>query len=97
MPVLALNALDDPFVDPRSLPLPGPTGDFGSQAPVRLVVHAHGGHCGFVSAEPPAAASPAAPAAAARLQRKDWLPEELGRFVAHCEQSHLCSQAQAAP
>lgn len=89
VPSLAINALDDPFMDPTSLPtVAGAPCDVGPLAPVRLVCHAYGGHCGFVSATPPSS-----PSGAPSLQRKDWLPEELGRFVEHCERSYLRSQA----
>jgi uncharacterized protein len=47
VPTIAINALDDPFIDEHSLPTVDDIGD----APVRLVYHSHGGHCGFMSNE----------------------------------------------
>mmetsp|Transcript_6526 Transcript_6526/g.22015 ORF Transcript_6526/g.22015 Transcript_6526/m.22015 type:complete len:384 (-) Transcript_6526:58-1209(-) len=43
VPTLVLNALDDPFIEPRSLPRP-------EEVPrnVRLVYTERGGHCGFI-------------------------------------------------
>ena len=48
MPVIAVNALDDPFIAEHSLPRQQ---DVGATAPVRLVYHQHGGHCGFIGHE----------------------------------------------
>lgn len=51
VPTLLINALDDPFFahydDPSLLPSELDIKD----APVRLIVHKHGGHCGFFNAE----------------------------------------------
>lgn len=76
-PTLALNAVDDPFIEARTLPT---SGDVGPDGTVRLVFSPSGGHCGFISAEPPPHAAEGSP-----LQRKDWLAEELARFIEHCE------------
>ncbi|CAM9310490.1 unnamed protein product, partial [Phaeothamnion confervicola] len=45
VPVLALQALDDPFMRAETYPT---TGDLEG-APVRLVYHRYGGHCAFIS------------------------------------------------
>lgn len=75
---MALNAVDDPFIDPNTLPQPADM----HGAPVRLVYHRFGGHCGFISAQPPVFEQAGA---AVPLQPRDWLPEELARFVDHAE------------
>jgi predicted alpha/beta-fold hydrolase len=46
VPVISINAVDDPFIPEHSLP--HPVDDVGG-APVRLIYHEHGGHCGFVA------------------------------------------------
>ena len=43
-PAIAINAIDDPLIDENSLPNEI---DIGPIAPVRLIYHANGGHCGF--------------------------------------------------
>ncbi len=47
VPTIAINALDDPFIDRLSLPTPEDVGD----ASVRLIYHEHGGHCGFAGVD----------------------------------------------
>ena len=79
VPTLALNAIDDPFIESSTLPQPEDVGEA-----VRLVYHRYGGHCGFVSAEVPTMEAHA-PGTAPPLQTRDWLPVELARFVGHCE------------
>lgn len=73
VPTFAMNALDDPFIDETSLPNEKDVGE----APVRLIYHAKGGHCGFstnrMSTEPN---SPAVPS-------YGWLAEELSRMIDH--------------
>jgi predicted alpha/beta-fold hydrolase len=46
VPVVAINAIDDPFVEASLLPT---AADVGEVAPVRVVFHPHGGHCGFMT------------------------------------------------
>ena len=46
MPVLALQAKDDPFMEAESFPTEEDVGE----AAIRLVYHDHGGHCAFVTA-----------------------------------------------
>ena len=48
LPVLVLNAANDPFLPAHFLPSPGDVG-----ADVELDIQAHGGHVGFVSGPPP--------------------------------------------
>ncbi|CAM9622276.1 unnamed protein product [Laminaria digitata] len=45
VPLLAVQAINDPFMDPKKLP----TLDDLRGAPVRLSYHKHGGHCAFVT------------------------------------------------
>lgn len=44
VPTIAINALDDPFIEETTLPT---LDDIGEEAPVRLIYHTDGGHCGF--------------------------------------------------
>lgn len=67
VPTVAINAIDDPFIEASSLPSDADVGD----APVLLVYHEHGGHCGFISSDEPAA--------------HGWLAEELSRALSHIE------------
>lgn len=45
VPTIAMNARDDPFFDEDALPCP--VQDVGDLAPVRMIYHDYGGHCGF--------------------------------------------------
>ena len=45
VPLLMVNAKDDPFIDGDALPRQERVGD----APVRLIYHDYGGHCGYRS------------------------------------------------
>lgn len=45
VPTIAFNAIDDPFIESGSLPTEAE--HVGEEAPVRLIYHANGGHCGF--------------------------------------------------
>lgn len=47
VPAIAINAVDDPFIDPLTLP----TADVVGDGSVRLIYHEHGGHCGFAGVE----------------------------------------------
>lgn len=82
VPALAVNALDDPFIESSTLPT---AEEVGLSVPLRLVYHRHGGHCGFVSAHPPKESFHAPDSSPSLLQTRDWLPVELARFVGHCE------------
>ena len=48
VPVVAINAIDDPFILESTLPT---AEDVGEIAPVRLIYHSHGGHCGFYTSQ----------------------------------------------
>jgi len=63
VPTLVLHALDDPFTTPDAVPEPGE-----AAPPVRLEVHRHGGHVGFV-----AGAVPGRP--------RYWLEERVPAFL----------------
>lgn len=78
---LALNAVDDPFINPNTLP----TSQEIQGAPVRLVYSPRGGHCGFISARPPTFTH--VDGEVETLEHRDWLPEELARFIVHAESS----------
>jgi predicted alpha/beta-fold hydrolase len=80
VPTLALNAIDDPFIESSTLPT---IEEVGADVPLRLVYHRYGGHCGFVSDTPPPRDDVSGDTAP--LQTRDWLPVELARFVDHCE------------
>jgi len=45
VPTIAMNARDDPFFDEKALPCA--VQDVGDLAPVRMIYHEYGGHCGF--------------------------------------------------
>lgn len=72
VPALVVNALDDPFINEEGLPAQA---DVGEEAPVRLVYHKHGGHCGFISGDE----RPGMP------EEDRWLPVELARFLLHVD------------
>lgn len=74
VPTLAINNIDDPFIDATSLPTEE---EHVRGAPVRLVYHEQGGHCGFatskMSTEPGSLPTPP----------HGWLAEEFTRFLVH--------------
>jgi predicted alpha/beta-fold hydrolase len=65
VPAVAINAVDDPFIEASSLP----TNEDVGVAPVRLIYHSKGGHCGFVGRNV--------------QQPHGWIAEELGRALQH--------------
>jgi predicted alpha/beta-fold hydrolase len=67
VPTIAINARDDPFIDESSLPSAGDVLD----APVNLIYHSHGGHCGFISAYKH------------ENEGHGWIAEEMGRALDH--------------
>ncbi|RYY88321.1 alpha/beta fold hydrolase [archaeon] len=73
VPVLAINAIDDPFIESSSLPTEKDVKD----APVRLVYHPHGGHCGFATKYMNSREN------APRVPEYGWLGEELSRALDH--------------
>ncbi|KAG5189110.1 Alpha/Beta hydrolase protein [Tribonema minus] len=89
VPLLVVNARDDPMISAETLPDPQetlPDPQEVSHAPVQLVYHDKGGHCGFLAAR----------RLASGREVKDgrWLPMELTRFVDHVE-AHLNGSAAA--
>ena len=69
VPTVVINARDDPFIDERSLPTE--TEHIGKDAPVRLVYHEQGGHCGFLAHRPPSS--------------HGWMAEELAKVLMHID------------
>lgn len=71
VPTVAINAIDDPFIEAKALP----KAEHVQDAPVRLIYHRYGGHCGFwastMSSKPN---SPPVPS-------HGWLGEELSRAL----------------
>jgi hypothetical protein len=80
VPTVAINAIDDPFVDEYSLPTEEK--DVGD-APVRLIYTENGGHCGFLSKYP------------ATLPPHQWISEELSRVTAHIHDSNIITSISA--
>ena len=68
VPTIAINAIDDPFVDEYTLPTE--KDDIGD-APVRLIYTKTGGHCGYLSKPDPA------------IPGHGWISEELSRALEH--------------
>lgn len=64
VPTIAINARDDPFIESSSLPTEADV----HEAPVRLIFHEYGGHCGFDTSAAP---------------RHGWLAEELISALQH--------------
>jgi len=73
VPAVAINAIDDPFIDNKTLPTEEK--DVGD-APVRLIYTEKGGHCGFISKK------------SADLPPHLWISEELSRVIAHIYDSN---------
>lgn len=86
VPTIVINALDDPFMDRASLP---GAADIGPDAPVRLIYHEYGGHCGFMSAEA-VRDDEGTPVA------HGWLAEEMGRVLHHFDQRQHATDSRAA-
>jgi predicted alpha/beta-fold hydrolase len=79
VPVVAINALDDPFIDKGSLP----NEDDVKDAPVRLIYPKCGGHCGFTTNRMSTErGSPSVPS-------HGWLQEEMARIIDHFRSQHL--------
>ena len=83
VPTLVVNAIDDPFINEAGLPT---ARDVGDEAPVRLVYHPHGGHCGFLTGRE----------APGMAEEDRWLPTELARFIAHVDNPFRALFGQAA-
>lgn len=67
VPAICINARDDPFIEETALPDDSHVGDI---APVRLIYHDKGGHCGFLSHE---------------KVPNGWLAEEMSRALLHID------------
>jgi uncharacterized protein len=74
VPSLVVNAVDDPFIEETGLPNEQDL----AEAPVRLVYHDYGGHCGFISEDDTGDLE----------EHERWLPKELARFLTHVEGHH---------
>ncbi len=70
VPAIVINANDDPFMDATSYP----SQYFIGEAPVRVICHDHGGHCGFMAAYPPS--------------QHGWLADEMANVLHHIVQAH---------
>jgi predicted alpha/beta-fold hydrolase len=77
--VIAINALDDPFIEESSLPVQS---ELPTEASVRLIYHEYGGHCGFYSSD-----------GSEGVVRHGWLAEELARAVEHIHHSSSAAAA----
>ncbi len=90
VPAISINAKDDPFIPEHTLP--DPHKDVMG-APVRLVYHDHGGHCGFVASrrsresgkgsELIATHSTDAPVNDANGNDDRWIAKEMARAMKH--------------
>lgn len=76
VPLVVINARDDPMIAEESLPADA------ADAPVKLIYHDHGGHCGFLSAS----SSKKTDAKPDQVEGR-WLPRELLRFIDHVDSS----------
>ena len=85
VPLLAVHALDDPFIARRSLP----TEDDVSST-VRLEYHEYGGHCGWI-------AKADREAQARGVDPRNWMPDALAAFVAHVEVAEAAAAAEGGP
>jgi predicted alpha/beta-fold hydrolase len=70
IPAVAINAIDDPFIESTSLPTIQNVGD----APVRLIYHQYGGHCGFWASKMSSQSNTPVPS-------HGWIAEELARAL----------------
>lgn len=89
VPVIAINARDDPFIEEKSLPtdkdllpknvcyLP----DEAPMAPVRLIYHDNGGHCGFYTDQESMNSDDSDKQQ--KVPHYGWLAEELARAIQH--------------
>ncbi len=89
VPTIAINARDDPFIEERSLPT---AADVGEEAPVRLIYHDKGGHCGFYAT----VSGDKSEGAALEVKPHGWLAEELSRAVHHMHVNVNANSGDAA-
>jgi uncharacterized protein len=80
VPAIAINAYDDPFIEEVSLPS---AADVGDLAPVRLVYHRYGGHCGFIADRESYRLPDAKPNDEIYVPSHGWLADELARVIWH--------------
>jgi predicted alpha/beta-fold hydrolase len=85
VPAIAVNARDDPIVDEPSLP----TEEHVRDAPVRLIYHDHGGHCGFYTLQGSMQCGEGAGSGDVKVPAHGWLAEELARAIDHIHNSHM--------
>lgn len=76
VPAVAINARDDPFVEETALPT---AADVGELAPVRLIYHKYGGHCGFYTTQ----SNMGYEGCESEVPSHGWLGEELARVIEH--------------
>lgn len=90
VPAIAINAKDDPFIEVTSLPTET---DVGPEAPVRLIYHDYGGHCGFYTQQKYMDHEIDDKLKKAFVPSHGWLAEEMARSVEHIHNSDYSSQA----
>jgi predicted alpha/beta-fold hydrolase len=82
VPVVTINALDDPFIDEHSLPCE----EDCRGAPVQLVYQQHGGHCGFLgAAKEPQPVGVRQGGRERSASAHGYLASEAARAIAHIE------------
>jgi predicted alpha/beta-fold hydrolase len=86
IPAIAINAIDDPFIEADSLP----TDQDVQLAPVRLIYHEYGGHCGFSTSTMSVSAasdgqttSSSSSLSIGAVPKHGWLAEEFARCLSH--------------
>lgn len=98
VPAVGINARDDPFILEATLPT---VEDVGEVAPVRLIYHAHGGHCGFYTNQARMGWAGRGNGEENEEEVEDqvpahgWLAEELARAIDHIHRSTMHSSAGA--
>lgn len=75
VPLMVLNAKDDPFTDPSVWPIEK-TREYGGKSPAKLVFSDYGGHCGFMFHQPGDEEKQPLPGVS-------WGPAEMARFIRH--------------
>mmetsp|Transcript_34884 Transcript_34884/g.44490 ORF Transcript_34884/g.44490 Transcript_34884/m.44490 type:complete len:438 (-) Transcript_34884:228-1541(-) len=80
VPLFALNARDDPFIEESTLP----TEDDLENAPVHLYYTKKGGHCGFLHNDYNGSPD------------RCWLADELANFISHVDQAYTLEAVSLA-
>lgn len=80
VPAIAINAYDDPFIEEGSLPS---AQDVGDEAPVRLIYHKNGGHCGFLADQESYRLPDSNLEDELYVPSHGWLADELARAIWH--------------